>query len=73
MMTKTQPYTVRVTRPDGSVTFRGSSMTTKAAERERDAWRDAGYGAELVDMTTAAPELKEWREATKGGGRYFPV
>lgn len=65
--------TVRVERPDGSRSyrghFRGTSAEAKAA-RERDAWRDAGWGAEVVAAND--PDVATWRRATRDGGRYFP-
>lgn len=36
----TTRYTVRRTRPDGSVTFHGRRLTLAAATREAQAWRD---------------------------------
>lgn len=72
--------TVRVTRDDGSVTFKGWYSLTRglrgrySAERERDAWLEAGYDAEVVDSDdpAVAAELKAWKMATKDGGRYRP-
>jgi hypothetical protein len=76
--------TVRVTRDDGSVTFKGWYRATpdmvaspgfRAACREREAWTDAGRDAVVVDSTDtrAAAELKAWKSACRNGGRYFPA
>lgn len=70
-------YTVRVTRPDGSVTFRGNSMPIARAEREAEAWLSTGddYQAEVLEMPAAKAEIRLWQKATKAGdgSRYFPA
>jgi hypothetical protein len=67
--------TVRRTRDDGSVTFNGTFRDRiDAARRERDAWIDSGYQAEVVDGAdpTVAAELRAWRKAVNSDGRWFP-
>jgi len=73
--------TVRVTRGDGSVTFKGwyalaqGRRGRQGAQREMTAWVESGYFAEVVDSSVWATdtELKAWKKATKDGGRYFPL
>jgi hypothetical protein len=66
--------TVRVTRDDGSVTFKGWYRgRIDAAVRERNAWLEAGRSAEVVDSRYHADQLKAWKSATRNGGRYFPA
>jgi hypothetical protein len=64
---------VRVTRPDGSVTFRCDRPTRVRAERERDAWNDTdSYRAEIVSLDDSRAELRAHAAAVKRGDRYFP-
>ena len=66
-------YTVRVTRPNGSVTFKGARMTLAAARREADAWLglDQGYGAEVVTVRDSAPEVRAWRRVVATGAVFM--
>lgn len=70
--TAAEGFVVRVTRANGSVTFRGTRMTTQAAEREAQAWIASGRQATLVAWLDAKAEMKAWKQATKNGGYYKP-
>ena len=65
-------YTVRVTRDDGSVTFKCDRVSESHAIRERDAWRAEGWEAEIVNVKDARVELRAWRAAVRETGRYYP-
>lgn len=67
-------FTVRVTREDGSVTYKCDRVGLVHAERERDAWLGEGYDAVVVNCANGyyREEQKKWRRAVIDGGRYFP-
>lgn len=64
---------VRVTRDDGSITFRGA-MPHPRAVREAAAWTDSfpTYKAEILPAVDVIDEVRAWAKATRDGGRYFP-
>lgn len=73
MSTRTY-YTVRVTRDDGSVTYKCNRVGLAHAERERDAWTAEGYEAIVVNCANPIYKLDQraWRRAIIDGHRYFP-
>jgi len=73
-------FTVRITRDDGSVTYRCSTTSRAHADAEAAAWQDCGRSAEVTTEQDARADLAAWRKATQGkdqehrsGARYFPA
>ena len=73
-----QRYVVRVTRADGSVTFKGP-LPVDRAERERDAWLSTGDHAAELAMPDHADYVAWCRwlaanvRALPSGIRFFPA
>jgi len=76
-MTMAERFTVRITRDDGSVTYRCSTTSRAYADAEAAAWHDCGRAAEVTTEQDARADLAAWRKATKDaqrtGARYFPA
>ena len=76
-----QRFYVRITRADGSVTYKGP-MPEPRAKREADAWNNADtsttdnpgtWDAVVIDKTPATTaEVRVWMLATRDGARYYP-
>lgn len=70
-------YTVRLTRPDGSRTYKGSRLRPSQAAREAAAWEHLhqGYKADMVDERDPAvqADIAAWKKAITNAYRYFPA
>ncbi len=66
---------VKITRDDGSVTYKGPYRSEIQAEREAGAWREGfpSYDVQIIEHTKeVSAEVNRWMETTRDGSRYFP-
>lgn len=63
-------WIVKRARADGSVGWTGPMRTEAHAERERDAWRDAGFEAEAIEYSDEVKrEVRAWEKAKRAEAR----
>lgn len=60
-------YIVVRTKPTGYAAYTGPMRTKSHADRERNAWRDAGWGADTVEYTAEIKAaVRAWEKAKRG-------
>ena len=70
-MTPAGTLTVRIVRPDRSVTYRCETRDRARAEREAAAWNDTSECTATVVESGSADE-RAWVRARRAGERYYP-
>lgn len=70
-------YTVRVTRPDGSRTYKGRGLRPSQAASEAAAWVNLHQGYEVDVVSERDPavraDIAAWKKAITNAYRYFPA